>query len=248
MTEARVAVTPDSVYLRQWTTMLAGLLAVTPREGLGVREGDVVLVVGAHPDDETLGFGASIASMTRSGVSVHALSLSAGEAAVDHLGRSVDHLGARRATEFSEACLALGAASWSVGGLPDGRLGEHPDALRSVVIRTIERVGADQVVTVWGRDPHADHQAVGKACSEAAAATGCRVSAYPVWAPHWLDPAGPAVRGHSLQPMRNDTDAEAARQVALQCYSSQTEPLMDDVEPVLPPSVVQWTTEILVTV
>ncbi len=80
----------------------------------------------------------------------------------------------------------------------------------------------------------------------AARAAGCQVSGYPVWAPHWLDPASELVEWRRLQPMVNDASARQSHDVAISCYRSQIEPLAADLEPVLPPSFVHWTTEILV--
>lgn len=247
MTAGRVELTRGSVYADQWATALSGPDRVAPQSALGVCPGDVVLVVGAHPDDETFGFGASVASLCRAGIEVHALTMSSGGAALDHVDRAVGGLAARRAAEYGHACRALGTRSSTALDLPDGRLADHDAAIRSAVGELVDTTGADHVVTVWWGDPHDDHRAVGSAAACAARAAGCRVNGYPVWAPHWSDPASPPVQSHRMQLMATDADAAAARQLAVQCYPSQTEPLMDDLEPVLPAWFLRWTAEVLVS-
>ncbi|MBA2561148.1 MAG: PIG-L family deacetylase, partial [Propionibacteriales bacterium] len=79
----RSQVTPDSVFAAQWAARMQRAPGVRPRDVMGVTPGDVVVVVGAHPDDETLGFGASIASLSEAGIEVHAVTMSSGEAALD---------------------------------------------------------------------------------------------------------------------------------------------------------------------
>lgn len=244
MAAERLQVTPAPVYGKEWTDVLAGKPEVTAEQGLHVRPGDVVLVVGAHPDDETLGVGGTIASLTAAGIRVHALSMTTGEAALDHLGRTVEGLAARRAREYSEACQALGVLSSKIAGLPDGRLSSYAAELTSLVVDQSERVGADHVLTVWWDDPHPDHRAVGRASVAAGALTGRPVTGYPIWAQHWSDPRLAASAGW-VHPVRNNAAAEAARQRAVDCYRSQTEPLQPDLEAVLPPAVVLWRPEIV---
>jgi LmbE family N-acetylglucosaminyl deacetylase len=244
MPTQRIAVTPDSAYTGAWTQLVRTLPDAPPERALGVGPGDVVLVIGAHPDDETLGAGASIAALSRAGVRVHALSMSSGEAALDHVGRSPDGLAACRAREYAAACAALGVVRASIAGLPDGHLAEHAPRLVSVILEASDRVGADCLLTVWWDDPHPDHQAVGRATLAAGAATGRPVAGYPVWAQHWSDP-GRALHGARVQPMRVDPFAERARTEAVACYRSQTEPLDDDLLPVVPREVVGWRPEMV---
>jgi LmbE family N-acetylglucosaminyl deacetylase len=244
MTGARITVTPPAVYAKEWKDLLRAVPYVGPEQGLDVSGGDVVLVVGAHPDDETFGVGGTIASLARSGVRVHALSMTAGESALDHLGRTVAGLGDRRTREYSEACTALGVTSSLIVGLPDGRLSAHAAELTSLIADVSDRVGADRVLAVWWGDPHPDHRAVGQASIEACVLTGRPVTGYPIWAQHWCDP-GQVVGAGLIRPVRNDVSAESARQRAVDCYRSQTEPLQPDLEAVLPRAVVEWRPEIL---
>jgi LmbE family N-acetylglucosaminyl deacetylase len=239
----RIRVTPAPVYGKEWTDLLVGVPEVTAEQGLHVGRGDVVLVVGAHPDDETFGVGGAIASLAAAGVRVHALSMTTGEAALGHLARTIADLGFRRAGEYAEACKTLGVVSSMIAGLPDGRLSSYAAELTSLVVDVSERVGADHVLTVWWDDPHPDHRAVGRASVAAGTMTGRPVSGYPIWAQHWSDPE--RVVSGRVQPVHTDAAAEAARQRAVSCYRSQTEPLQPDLEAVLPPAMVHWRPEMV---
>ena len=117
--------------------MLADVGRNNPLTGLDVAPGDRVLFVGAHPDDETYGAGATLAALARLGVSTHVVSLSSGEAAFDHVGVAVPDLGERRRAEFDAACGELGVVTSSVLDLPDGGLADV--RLTSIALSTIAR-------------------------------------------------------------------------------------------------------------
>ena len=86
----RVEVTPRSRYLDEWVRVADTLPTRTPAEAFSVRPGDDVLVLAAHPDDETLGAGATVAALVMAGVDVHVIALTAGEAALAHLGYAME--------------------------------------------------------------------------------------------------------------------------------------------------------------
>jgi hypothetical protein len=96
-------VTPDSVYAEQWVRRLEGTPAVPAAEAVAVRSGEVLLVVVAHPDDETLALGGTLAELASAGVEVHVVSLTSGEAALDHVGEQVPDLAWRRRHELDTA-------------------------------------------------------------------------------------------------------------------------------------------------
>jgi LmbE family N-acetylglucosaminyl deacetylase len=242
----RVQVTPESRYAADWAARLSLVPAIRPLRALGLRPGETVLVVGAHPDDETLGFGASIASLASDRVVVHGLSASSGEAALDHVGHHLDGLGERRAAEYARACRTLGMASSTVQGHRDGGLRQCQDDVQAAVAAMIRRVHPARVLTVWWDDPHPDHRGVGEATVAAARAAGCPVSGFPIWALHWSDPADELSQAQAVHPLLTDAFAEHARRAAMACYGSQTEPLSPDVAAVLPASVLRCTLEGLV--
>lgn len=120
-----------------------------------------VLVVGAHPDDEVLGAGGTIARHVAAGDSVHLLLLADGEASRTESGRE-DQIAeqirmrqgcARRAADV------LGAASLEFGGFPDNRMDQV--GLLDVTQRVEEAVGMycpETVYTHHGGDLNIDHQ------------------------------------------------------------------------------------------
>src|SRR6266568_2511399 len=79
---------------------------------------DRVVVVAAHPDDEVLGCGGTLARMALEGRAVHILLLADGETSRTE---GSARLAARNAAAEG-ACKTLGCASVEVLGLPDNRL------------------------------------------------------------------------------------------------------------------------------
>jgi LmbE family N-acetylglucosaminyl deacetylase len=129
------------------------------------RPGDVVLVVAAHPDDELLGAGGTLARHVRHGAAVHALVLSDGATS-----RYADGMAEILAKSAQRAAEVLGLASVQVGSLPDQRLDALPllDVTRLVEAVTDE-LRPDVVYTHYPHDVNADHGVVARA-----AWTACR--------------------------------------------------------------------------
>src|SRR6476659_10859050 len=92
-----------------------------------------IIVMAAHPDDETLGFGGTAAMLADIGVRVQVVSASDGGASHGNLSpvdRSrLEH--ARRA-ELDRAVDALGLPAPMSLGLPDGEIGDHADRLADI--------------------------------------------------------------------------------------------------------------------
>lgn len=76
-----------------------------------------LLVVVAHPDDESFGFGGTLAKCARSGVEIHVLCATKGE----H-GQGQGNLGIIRAKELRHASSVLGVQSVEFLGYTDGSL------------------------------------------------------------------------------------------------------------------------------
>jgi LmbE family N-acetylglucosaminyl deacetylase len=233
--------TPASVHAEGWRRRVDATAALLPSDAIDVRTGETLLVVVAHPDDETIALGATLADLSASGVAVHVVSLTSGEAALDHIGESVPGLAERRRRELQQAADTLGLAGCTALDLPDGRLGELPDACADAVREAVLRHRPSRVATLWDQDPHPDHQAVSRAVSQVCDAT--TVDEFLLWALHWTDPDTVAAAVH---PVATDRSARRARARALEQYRSQVEPLSPRLEPVLPASVVAWSTECVV--
>lgn len=128
-------------------------------------EGDV-LVVAAHPDDEVLGCGGTIAHLATAGRSVHVLLLADGEksrAAVEDSGVAAGAVAARHASA-QEACRILGCVSVEALALPDNRMDglELLDVVKEIEAR-IARYAPTTLLTHHGSDVNVDHRVVHQA-------------------------------------------------------------------------------------
>lgn len=241
------ALTPPSRFGRAWAERLRDVPTRAPLHALAVVPGDTVLVVTAHPDDETIGLGATIASLAETGVRVELLCATAGEAAYDGAGIRAPHLAERRRDELAAAAAVLGIEAVEVVGLRDGHLAEHEEALATVVgLRLARDAAIRHVAALWREDPHPDHAAVGRAAARAARRHGRPVSGFPVWAFHWSDPATLLTRDRSATVLETGPDAGARRRQAMRCHASQVTAPAPGTGPVVPPEVATWSTELLV--
>jgi LmbE family N-acetylglucosaminyl deacetylase len=153
---------------------------------------DTVLVVVAHPDDETFGTGSVIAKAAADGARVVVCCATRGEAGEDTSGetRTTEELGAVREGELRAAARTLGAAdvvlldfadSGMTGDMPKGALaGVDMAEVADAVAGVIARVDPDVVVTLdsEGVNDHRDHQRIGQAATIAfanAARAGARL-------------------------------------------------------------------------
>jgi LmbE family N-acetylglucosaminyl deacetylase len=119
-----------------------------------------VLVVVAHPDDETFGLGAVIDTMTSAGSAVHVLCFTRGEAST--LNERNADLSAARAEELRQASAELAVASVTLLDYPDGGLAADPiPDLEAHVISLAARHRADGLLVFddTGIAGHRDHQA-----------------------------------------------------------------------------------------
>ena len=201
-----------------------------------------VLVVSAHPDDETVGAGRMLADFAGR---IDALTLTAGERCVAHPSLPVGSLGARRLTEWRAALDELGATPLETERWPDGDLGAAEEEIEESLEALIGSTSYDALVVTWEHDPHPDHAAAGRAAARVGTRSGVRVLHIPVWAPYWMTPEQVGRTGASLRHVPTSAAAEAARERALSHYRSQLDPLEPGWPPVVPPDVLarhphQW--------
>ncbi len=117
-----------------------------------------VLVVVAHPDDESFGLGALISSFVDQGAEVSVLCLTHGEASTLH-GVEGD-LRDIRERELADAARALGVGEVTLLDLPDGGLaGVDVEVVAGHVAASAQQAGADGLLTfdVDGVTGHPDH-------------------------------------------------------------------------------------------
>jgi LmbE family N-acetylglucosaminyl deacetylase len=212
-----------------------------PLPALDLTECPQLIVVAPHPDDETLGLGATIAQLTATGVPVRVVSVSDGGAA--HPGASdCDRLRMEttRRYELRRATGLLGTPPPISLGLPDGELAEHEDRLTEMLTEILEPAGpATWCAATWRGDGHPDHEVVGRAASAACARTGAALLEYPVWMWHWALPADPAVPWHQAYSAPATGWATEHKRRAAHLYRSQFESNGNQSAPILPGFVLQ---------
>ena len=193
----------------------------------GLRPGDRVLAVAAHPDDETLGAGGTIARLTSAGIAVDVLAVGC-TTGPPGVGGGSDP--AVRQAEFDAACDVLGVAERRIAWVDDD-CARNPAAHLPELVALIESGPGPCLRTVHpqgllipaGGSHHQDHQAVHQAGRAAARpGAGGHLPAPRVvlgfegpedWA--W----GRAAEGWSV--VVDTTDVWPAKEKALRCYRSQ---------------------------
>lgn len=196
-------------------------------------------IIAPHPDDESLGLGATMATLCAAGVDVQVVTVSDGEAAYPGLeAKRRAELATVRWAEVRRAVGVLGAGEPIRLRMPDGELQRHEQRLTETITALLGGLPAGRwLAATWRGDGHPDHEAVGRAAAAAAAETGAVFLEYPVWMWHWARPGDPAVPWDRARRVELTDAALATKKIAAQCFSSQTEPTPDG-GPVLPPVVV----------
>ncbi|MET7571792.1 PIG-L family deacetylase [Streptomyces sp. NPDC005492] len=185
-----------------------------------------VVVVAAHPDDEVLGMGGTIALLVDAGLAVTVVSATDGEGSHPHSTQvTPGRLAALRADELREALRALGANRAEVVrlGLPDTRVAEHEDRLAGSLAEVLR--GAALCVAPWTGDVHADHEAVGRAALTASRAMSVPCRLYPVWMWHWAEPGDPRVPWEQAARITLPAAVQARKAAAVDRFATQIRPL-----------------------
>ncbi|TFD85479.1 methyltransferase domain-containing protein [Cryobacterium lactosi] len=197
-----------------------------------------LIVVAAHPDDESLGAGGLIAVAGQLGLGITVILATNGEASHPRSPTLTPaDLVAVRRVEMVNAVRALAAAAVvRLLDLPDGDLSQHRNSLEEALAAEVaeltgaETAGATWVVTPWRLDGHPDHAAAGEVAALVAARTGARLLEYPIWAWHWSspeDPVWPTGHGTGLWSLELDAAARQRKNAAMAAHTSQVQPLSD---------------------
>ena len=138
-------------------------------------QGKIVLVIGAHPDDNDFGAGATVAKAAAQGSEVHYLIATTGQRGSSDENMTGDRLSDIRKKEQEEAARALGVRAVHFLDYVDGEL--VPDLrLKEQVVISIRRIRPDIVFTMdpsffyyknYGFVNHSDHRAIGEATLDA---------------------------------------------------------------------------------
>ena len=210
--------TPAALWRRHpgWGTARALTLAGVSR----------LVVVAAHPDDESLGAGGLIATASQQGLAVDIVCATDGEGSHPRSPtRTPEELAVIRAEEGRRAAEALGVAHVQRLELSDGNLAEDQDRLAERLAEVAGGAPGTVIVAPWRRDGHPDHEAAGRAAAAAARSTGAELWEFPVWFWHWGTPD--EAPWQLMHPFELDEHAVRAKNLAIRAHASQTAPLSD---------------------
>lgn len=120
-----------------------------------------ILVIVAHPDDEVLGMGGTIAKYTSEGNQVAVLIVTDGSTAQYRDDPQLDKIINQKKKETENAARILGVTNIYYGGLPDMKLDvvAHTD-INEVIENVVDEFNPDIVYTHFEGDVNKDHQCV----------------------------------------------------------------------------------------
>ncbi|MEK7570279.1 MAG: PIG-L family deacetylase [Patescibacteria group bacterium] len=128
--------------------------------------GKKLLVITAHPDDESYVMAGTLAANAKAGGQSMIVCATAGEKGASHLTRAIPArtLAQRRKQELHAACSVLHVNHVCICNLPDGRLAQRMPAFSREITKAIQSYTPDIVVSFGpcGITGHADHIAAGK--------------------------------------------------------------------------------------
>jgi LmbE family N-acetylglucosaminyl deacetylase len=205
-----------------------------------------VVVVAAHPDDEVLGVGGTIAILAAAGARVRVVAVTDGEGSHP---RADPALVARTRAAERAAALGLlcasgtGASGTGASGIevvrlgfPDTGLAGREEELAAALGEQCTGFGV--CLAPWEADAHADHEAAGRAAWRAGRLAGARVLAYPIWMWHWATPGDRRVPWHRACQVRLPAEVAARKRAAIDAFASQLADRGPELGPVLPAGIV----------
>jgi LmbE family N-acetylglucosaminyl deacetylase len=191
-----------------------------------------VAVIAAHPDDEVLGVGGTMAILAAAGTRLRLIAVTDGEAS--HPGADPAVLGRVRTEETDAALGALGAGRAEVIRLrfPDTGLAARQGELAAVLRE--QCAGFEGGLAPWDGDAHADHEAAGRAARRA----GLPVLSYPIWMWHWAVPGDTRVPWRRARRIPLPPAVTARKRSAIGAFRSQLTDRGGGAGPVLPAGIV----------
>lgn len=190
---------------------------------------DHLIVVSAHPDDETLGAAGLMQRVSAAGGRVTVIVATDGEASHPH---STTHTAAdlrtirRREVRHAADALAPGCDIHFLG-LPDGGLRERARELEEVLAAMVEVISHDPqrttFVAPWSGDGHRDHRITAECVARVVSRAGIRHLGYPIWLWHWGRPDD--VPWDSVVGLELDENERTGKSLALSMHVSQMSPL-----------------------
>ncbi|HKD11771.1 MAG TPA: PIG-L family deacetylase [Thermoanaerobaculia bacterium] len=192
--------------------------AVIPHRAMAL-EGERVLALAAHPDDETLGAGGELARIAAENKVVRLWIATDGELQEGSDGDRAAY-GARRREEARRAAAALGLPEPAFGGMPDRELARRPADLERELARLIREFEPDLVICPSPVEIHPDHRCLAESLYRIVA--GSRPGDGDHEAFQFLRVAFYELTQPLLPNLLVDIAAQQARKAeALACYTSQ---------------------------
>ncbi|WP_309619948.1 bifunctional PIG-L family deacetylase/class I SAM-dependent methyltransferase [Salinibacterium sp.] len=191
-----------------------------------------LLVVAAHPDDETLGAGGLIAHTYQRGIPTTVIVATDGADGHHNTATPITQvdpasmLPARRMAETRAAVALLNrSASVVFLNLPDGQTGEHRGQLATLLRPHLAASppGAMAVIP-WRGDGHRDHRVVGEIAAQLAAEERVDVIEYPIWMWHWATPDSPEVPWPQMVAVALTESLRERKRQAIDAFVSQVQP------------------------
>lgn len=177
---------------------------------------DRLVVLAAHPGDETLGAGGLVAQAAAAGIAADIVVVTDGEGSHPALDGAL-----RRRLEVTHAVNDLApSATLSFWGFPAGGVRDHTDEIRRRVQVLLAGSDARTVLLAapWEGDGHADHRALGEVAGDVRSGA-IRVVSYPIWLWHWGDPA--EIDGSGWHMIELSSESRVAKQRAIERHATQ---------------------------
>jgi len=146
---------------------------------------DRILIIAAHPDDEVLGMGGTIAKYASAGAEIALLIVTDGSSAQYQGSGDVAAVIEKKKSETEACASVLGIRSVYYGGLPDMKLDATPHIqINAVIEKVVAEFEPDIIYTHFYGDINKDHQCVYEstlvACRPLAGQKVKRIFAYSV--------------------------------------------------------------------
>lgn len=144
------------------------------------------LVLAPHPDDETLGCGATIIRKLAAGASVRVVIATDGRHSPRPSNLSIDAFVKIREEEACRACAILGLSAEDITFLrfEDGRLADHRRLLRDRLLDLFGTINPEEVFVSSIIDNHPDHRVLAELARELGQVRPgrrCGLYEYPIW-------------------------------------------------------------------
>lgn len=119
------------------------------------------LIIVAHPDDEVLGMGGTLAKLSNKGVETHLMIVTDGSSSQYRSANNLEQIISRKKKETQQSADTLGIKSVIYGDLPDMKLDCVPHLeINAVIEKTIRELKPDTVFTHFYGDVNLDHRRV----------------------------------------------------------------------------------------